>query len=918
MNLIFVFSRSANQNFNQIIYKYNMKSVQFAIPYRADSGAALQVVYRLDSDDNGKVNVLPMNEVGCGEWRAALEFDDVDDVVYYGYEYVCDGVVLRSEWDAMPHSLRINSVNDCYVQNDMWIDSPPGYYMQTALFRMFSNSGNCEDDCCVNWYNRSVTLSVYIFGLDEGEQPAVAGDIAPLGAWNPAQALPLQCVAPNLWSVTFDAEDIWCGCIEFKIIARRDSGEVRWEKGDNRRITLSHLEYSVAHSFMLGELRFSQPSLRLAGTVIPLFSLRSERSWGIGDFGDLKAMVDWLAHTRQHVLQLLPVNDTTVYGGNEDSYPYNCISVFALNPIYADIESLPRLSAARMSYYNKQRAALNACETVNYAAVYSLKMSYLHELFDKIGEEMVASNAYRAFARAQKRWLRPYALYRFLLSRLRCDFSEWGEYSSYNENTYKLVVEKYNEAERELQFHTFVQYILFSQLSEAHSYANSKRVALKGDIPIGVAPNGVDVWCDPSQFNLSVSAGAPPDAFSANGQNWGFPTYNWQQMAADGYEWWRCRLQYMSNFFDAYRIDHILGFFRIWEIPRWAKSGLAGRFAPSLPLSADDIAAAGLVIDKWRLHAPFATAHDVKETFGDMADYVLDRYFVDCPDGSYTFKERYLASEVLLADLYSADSPLSYELKDELIRMYGDVLFFKDENGYTPRIDAFTTQAYDLLSDCGKAAYGRIYEEYFYNRHTMFWYNEGMRKLMPVLLSTPMTACGEDLGMIPACVPWVMRNLQILSLEIQRMPKEYGVPFARPASYPYLSVATPSTHDMSTLRAWWREDAAATQRFYNEELHYEGEAPENLTGVLATDIIRAHMDSSSLLALFAWQDLMAMDERLRRADYGAERINEPANRNHVWCYRMHITIEQLLDERGFNDFLRSMIIETKRDCGSVI
>lgn len=889
-----------------------MKSVEFTVPYVADNGATLQVVYRVDSDDDSRLRMLPLKELSGGRWGASLELDDSVDTLSYGYEYLQDGTVLRGEWGHLPHSLRLNSVNKSYVQSDMWIDSPPGYYRQTALFRMFNKDVQPTDEACVNWYNRSVTIGIYLFGLEEGETPAVAGDAAVLGAWNTAKALPLHCTAPNFWSVTFDAEDIWSGAIELKIIARDENGLVRWEEGENRRISLSTLEVSTAHSFMLGELTFSQPSLRLAGTVIPLFSLRSERSWGIGDFGDLKAMVDWLALTRQNVLQLLPVNDTNVYGGNEDSYPYNCISVFALNPVYADIEALPRLSAARMKYYYRQRDEFNASDKVNYAAVYNLKMSYLHELFDQTGAEVLATNACRAFARAQKRWLEPYALYRFLISHMRCNFDGWGEYSSYNDATYKSVLERFNEAEREVRFHTFVQYILFSQLNEAHSYANSKRVVLKGDIPIGVAPNGVDVWCDPAQFNLSVSAGAPPDAFSENGQNWGFPTYNWQLMATEEYEWWRHRLQYMSNFFDAYRIDHILGFFRIWEIPRWAKSGLAGRFSPSLPLSKCDIEAAGLVIDEWRLNAPFVTLHSVKDSFGEMADYVLEHYLVDCPDGSYTFKERYLLPQTLMNDLYSAESPLSYEMKDELVRMYGDVLFFKDERGYTPRIDALSTLAYSLLSDCGKSAYNRIYENYFYDRHTMFWYNEGMRKLMPVLLSTPMTACGEDLGMIPACVPWVMKNLQILSLEIQRMPKVYGVSFANPATYPYLSVATPSTHDMSTLRGWWSEDVQSTQRFYNEVLNYDGVAPEELTGVLATDIIRSHMESPALLALFAWQDLMAMDERLRRADFKEERINEPSNRDHVWCYRMHITIEQLMDEQGFNNFLGSMITETGR------
>ena len=883
------------------------KTIEFAIPYRVNEDAHLQLRYRLDSEEEGVSKVLPLVEVIRGEWSGALPLDEGADTLYYGYEYVRGGKVVRSEWNTMPHSVRLNSVNRRYMQYDCWMDSPPGYYMQTGLFRMFAPAEPSADEDSINWYNRSVTFSIYILGLAEGEQPAVAGDAKVLGAWNTDEALPLQCVAPNLWSVTFDAQDIWSGCMQFKIIVRRNDGTIYWEEGDNRIVALGDLEKSTAHNFSLGLLNVAQPSLHLAGTVIPLFSLRSESSWGIGDFGDLKKMVDWLVKTGQNVLQLLPVNDTTIFGGKEDSYPYNCVSVFALNPVYADIESLPRLSDNRWQYYRKRARELNTLSTVEYAAVYNLKISYLHELFDQIGDEVLSSNACRAFVRAQRRWLRPYTLYRFLMSHLRCNTAEWGKYSRYDETVYDSVVSDYSNAEHELNFHKFVQYILFSQLSEAHSYANSKRVALKGDIPIGVAPNGADVWCNPSQFNLTVSAGAPPDAFSANGQNWGFPTYNWELMATQGYEWWRSRLQYMSNFFDAYRIDHILGFFRIWEIPRWAKSGLAGMFSPSRPFTREELETAGFIFDVKRHTRAYVARETVNGIFRHLAAYITSQYFDVCPDGNLTFKEKFLSPHILHADLYSADSPVPYELKEEVLRLYGEVLFFCDERGFTPRIDAYSTLAYKLLSDCGRAAYNRLYEEYYYRRHTHFWYEEGMRKLMPVLLSTPMTACGEDLGMIPDCVPWVMRNLQIMSLEIQRMPKVYGVPFARPEEYPYLSVATPSTHDMSTLRGWWCEDMSVTQNFYNNELGHDGEAPAEMSGEIATEIVTSHLESPALLALFAWQDLMAMDERLRRANHSEERINEPANRDHVWCYRMHITLEQLLDEDGFNAFLRSMI-----------
>lgn len=892
-----------------------MKFIEFNISYTIDDGSIMRVCYRFDTNAGTISGLQPLREVERGVWSGHLELDDKVERVEYGYEYVRNGKAVRAEWGSKPHILPLNSVNSRYRCFDRWLDAPAGYYIHTSLYRIFGNAERPVGNNNICWYNRSVTLRLYALGLEEGDELAISGDAESLGCWRPQDALPMQHIAPGLWSVTFDAERIWSGNFQFKFITRRSNGVVRWEDGENRKISLPDYEPSSAYNFELREVVFPSAPLRLAGTVIPLFSLRTERSWGIGDFGDIKLMVDWLASTGQRVLQLLPVNDTTVNGGKEDSYPYNCVSVFALNPIYADTESLPRLqSDKRNKYYETQRRLLNEQAAVDYAAVYALKIAYLRELFDEYGEDILTADTCKAFLAEQESWLRPYALFRFLSARLHSNIWDWKEYRYYDADTYSRVLTEYPEAARELRFHSFVQYILYRQLSEAHDYAASKHVALKGDIPIGVAPNGVDVWCNREQFNISVSAGAPPDMFSADGQNWGFPTYNWETMAADDYAWWRHRLQYMSKFFDAYRIDHILGFFRIWEIPRWAISGLAGHFSPGRPLTSSEIKSMGFNFDPLLHTRPAIDKDRLKTLFGRKAKRLTDYYFEPLADGLYTFKPEFTQPQNLTVSFADKELALSPAAIESLLRLFGEVLFIKEEtpDSYTPRIAAFDTQAYAQLSQGDKNAYEKIYEHYYYQRHTMFWFEEGMRKLAPLLHCTAMTACGEDLGMIPDCVPWVMKNLQILSLEIQRMPKLYGQTFAHPAEYPYLSVATPSTHDMSTLRGWWREDAALSQQFYNHVLCFEGKAPAEMDGRIAHAIVRQHLAAPSMLALFAWQDLMAIDERLRRDNPDDERVNVPSNRDHVWNYRMHITVEQLIRERGFNDTLRAMIAESGR------
>ena len=893
-----------------------MKYIEFNIRYDVTGSGLIYLHYCLE--DNGDIThgALSLRETQKGWWHGSMEVPEEYSHIRYGYELIADGKRACCEWGGTPHNLRFNCVNRNYIVYDMWLDSPVGYYTQTNLFRFFDDSSAKLDEPSVNWYNRSVTFSLYVTGLRKGERLYLVGETPVLGSWEPVNALPMQQRVPNRWSVTFDVASLWSGSLHYKFIAVGEDGSVRWESGDNRHILLPDFEAATNYFYQLDELHFEAPSLRLAGTVIPLFSMRSAHGWGIGDFGDIRLMADWLASTGQNILQLLPLNDTTVCGGNEDSYPYNCVSVFALNPIYADMSLLPPLaSAKRNAYYSKERESLNTLPAVNYAAVYRLKMSYLREIYDEIAPDVLGSEGYKVFVTEQEHWLKPYVLFRFLSTRLHSNVWDWKDYPSYDDTTWNRVMAEYSDAPREVRFYSYVQYLLYTQLSEAHEYANSKGVALKGDIPIGVAPNGVDVWCEREQFNLQVSAGAPPDMFAADGQNWGFPTYDWETMAADGYAWWRRRLQYMSRFFDAYRIDHILGFFRIWEIPRTASSGLAGSFSPNMPLSVKEITAAGFDFDESRHTVPYIDDAVLKKLFPRKVKLVAEAFLEPAQGCTYRFRPEIENANILSYYIYKRTPKLPDAMKESLLRLFGSVLFMRDLNVpgmFVPRILGHDTDSYEQLDFGDRIAYDRIYEDYFYNRHTMYWYREGMRKLSPLLESTTMTACGEDLGMIPACVPWVMRNLQVLSLEIQRMPKLYGETFARPEHYPYLSVATPSTHDMSTLRGWWREDTELSQQFYNNILGFSGAAPSEMTGAIARAILLQHLHSPSAFALFAWQDWLAMDERLRRDNPDDERINVPSNRAHQWNYRMHISLEQLMEERAFNDAVHCMIADAGR------
>ena len=310
---------------------------------------------------------------------------------------------------------------------------------------------------------------------------------------------------------------------------------------------------------------FDRPGFRGAGTAVPVFSLRTENDFGIGEFNDLYTLVDWAELTGQCIIQLLPVTDTTRHGGWEDSYPYSPVSSFALNPLYINLQDI---GVKATPAFRKLQAELNALPELDYPRVFKEKMALVRKAFSKVGAEDMTSPAFKKFCKDNGPvWLDEYARFCARRDGDSEDFWRW------------------------LQWH------LDSQLSKVAAYARKKNIHFKGDLPIGVSADSADAYWHPELFNLDSSAGAPPDFFSETGQCWGFPTYNWSAMAADDYAWWKARLRHMSRYFDAFRIDHILGFFRIWEIPAESGLGLDGHFNPAMAYPKNEIEAMGLPLE---------------------------------------------------------------------------------------------------------------------------------------------------------------------------------------------------------------------------------------------------------------------------------------------------------------------------------
>ena len=713
-----------------------------------------------------------------------------------------------------------------------------------------------------------IFLTVTVPAVKTGDSILVSGENPCLGRWDTSEALRMEPCGAGRLAAEIPIRETDKRLV-FKFIMKRDNGEIVWEKGDNRVLDIP----GTSCIFEFSSADFGQEPPRFAGTAVPVFSLRVRDGYGIGDFSCIKAAADWLHATGQHILQILPVNDTTANRTWDDSYPYNVISVMALNPIYINPALIRNTfkNTLRNAFAGDKSTEIEALESrlhdsdrlgyVDYENVAALKDKYIRILFGMYASETFATQDFKEFWGKNCGWLLPYAAFCTLRDEYATpDFNKWGEYSEYLPNLAEKMYSLTRFHDR-MQLHIFTQYHLHAQLSEAVSYAARKGIAIMGDIPIGVNPHGVDTWCNPECFNMGFSAGAPPDYFSKDGQNWGFPTYDWDRMASDGYSWWKMRLKKMSEYFSMYRIDHILGFFRIWEIPRGVTSGMYGHFYPALPYSGEELRSAGF------LSGPET------ETGGNA----LDGLFIEDP---------------------------------------------RAKGFYHPLFNGPDTLAFKTLDNKMQKAYMRLHDDFFYRRHNGFWKNGAMLKLSELVSATGMTACAEDLGMIPDCVPEVLDSLKIASLEIQRMPKNPAREFADPAGYPYLSVCSTGTHDVSTLRGWWKEDPEKTQRYYENVLGMPGKAPDECTPEICSAIISAHLQSPSAFAVFPLQDWLAAfrhpgpytpdlhDSNGTPTD--EERINDPANPHHHWKYRMPVTLESLIEDTDNNLSIRNMIEDSGR------
>ena len=757
--------------------------------------------------------------------------------------------------------------------------------------------------------------------LSNGQTLCVVGDGKKLGNWGAVDVLLLARKEDSFYfEASIDLSDATFP-IDYKygIYDTATKKLIRFEDGRNRTLQVS--DQSDVHTILNdGFAVFPANTWKGAGVAIPVFSLRSKNSFGVGEFTDIPALVDWCKKVGLKLVQILPINDTSASHTWVDSYPYAAISAFALHPIYLNIAQLAsdKQSKEIVAGYEQDRIRLNALDAVDYEGVMNAKWTIIKQLYALQKVATFKSKDYQAYFELNKHWLVPYACFCYLRDQNgTAEFSNWSSQKAYNEEELAHLLDEKGEAFNEIALQYFVQYNLHLQLKAATDYAHHNGIIVKGDIAIGISRDGADAWQHPSLYHMELQAGAPPDDFAVKGQNWGFPTYNWQKMRQDGFVWWKQRFEQMSYYFDAFRIDHILGFFRIWSIPMHAVEGIMGYFVPAIPVHINEFRERGIWYDHSRFTKPFITDNVLWEKFGYDNDYVKKTFLHNNGNGTYTLKDEVNTQRKVEKHLakWNADN-FTNKIKYGLFDLISNVILFEVEgsNGeqFHFRFGIDSTLSFRYLDEHTRRQLDELYVNYFFRRQDNFWRQEAMQKLPALKRVTNMLVCGEDLGLVPDCVPDVMKQLGILSLEIQRMPKDNSKVFFHPNDAPYLSVVTPSTHDMSTIRGWWEEDKSRIQRFFNHELGQWGNAPYYCDAWINKAIVLQHLYSPAMWSVFQLQDILGIDDKIRRQNPNDERINVPANPKNYWRYRMHISLEDLLQSTNFNDGFSAMITETGR------
>lgn len=896
--------------------------IHFRISYKTHWGEQIYVTGNVPELGNGDFKkALRLNYFDNENWEGETDIDTekIDSLKYRYVIYNEQNGNYSEEWGNFRQIIKAGKNCDYLFCTDTWnaANAIENVFL-TSPFRNVLLTDEHRIEITPLNENSTHIFRVQAPLLNKSEAVCITGNCSELGNWSTLNPIIMQQQPDGCWTAGINLKKLQKTDVNYKygIYNTEKNSFISFEQGSDRTVqVLNSVKSKIQKND--GFIRMPANVWRGAGVGLPVFSIRTKKSFGVGDFADLKLLIDWANITGLKLIQVLPLNDTTGTHTDADVLPYAAISAFALNPLFLNLPATGKLPANHplQKEYIELQPKLNALERIAFLDVINFKYKYARELYFAKKDKFLKDKDFEKFFTKNEYWLVPYAAYCVMRDKFGTpDYRQWNEFSRFDKEKIIKIIQPESEYFDQIAVNYFIQYHLHCQLSDAANYAHKNGVILKGDIPIGVNRNSVDTWVSPQLFNMHKQAGAPPDMFAVKGQNWELPTYNWEMIKQTGFEWWKNRLNQMAEYFDTFRIDHVLGFFRIWEIPLTQVEGIMGNLNPSIPVHVNEFSEKGIWFDYNRFCKPYINDAILWDLFGEESLWVKANCLQIDDGWILRLKNPYL-SQVHVDKLFS-EGKISERIRNGLFDLISNVLFFEVEGSnqtlFYPRFGMENLRSFRELDESTRYKLHEIYIDYFYRRQDEFWYRSGMEKLPALKRSTNMLICGEDLGMMTHCVTSVMNELGILSLEVQRAPKTNDIEFAHPDHAPYLSVVTPSTHDMSTIRGWWEEDRAITQRFYNNQLGHYGNAPYFCESWICRDILLQHLHSPAMWAILQLQDLLSISDRTRRENPHDERINVPSNSKFSWRYRMHIDMEDLIKNDDFNNELKNYVIRSGR------
>jgi len=648
-------------------------------------------------------------------------------------------------------------------------------------------------------------------------------------------------------------------------------------------------------------------SKRLLGVVVPVGALRTKSGIGVGEFADLADFALLCKKMRVKLIQLLPVNDT----GFESS-PYSSLTAFGLHPLYLSIEGLEEYKTTAGAIKGRLKTAkekFDASRRFSHYEVLKEKLDICHSIYAANKAEIAKSALSGSLSLwiDQNSWVKQYAVYRRLKENNgQKSWKDWKEYSVVSASDIDKLWKDKNLSEEHL-FWAWLQQALDIQFSKASKAIAEAGIVMEGDLPILMNEDSCDVWANPDIFVKDLSAGAPPDMYSPDGQNWGFPIYNWEAQEKDNFAWWRNRLSAAGKYYQAYRIDHVLGFFRIWASSPNDYSSALGRFVPYSPITAGELKKNGFDKDRIRWASqPHIKTGDVWDTLKNnwgsqykeeevknAADKVFSKALVRLNNEEMWLFKKKIGGEKDIDAL-----GLHPAVRNFLIAKWKDRLFLEYQRGkFFPVWYCRDSTAYKSFSADEKRALDALIERHGIKSERT-WAKLGMKLLSVLVESSPMLPCAEDLGAVPACVPKVLSRLKILGLRVIRWFRAWdknGQPYVPFEEYPSLSVCTPAVHDSSTVREWW--DKEADQGQFCGFIGVPS-LPKVYNPGTAKIILSKAASARSRFRVFQIQDLMHLSNNWYSENPADERINVPGTANNFnWTYRLPATIREIAKDK---------------------